>query len=65
MDVHCAHLLAVEQIKEANITNPQVIVQDKLFPSMYKSPAGAGSTIKPHCPPLAIPLKNYSLLLLW
>jgi hypothetical protein len=66
MDVHRAHLLVVEQIKEADITSPQVIVQDKLFPSIYKTPAAAsGRSIKPHFPPLTTLLKNDYLLLSW
>jgi hypothetical protein len=65
MDVHRAHLLVFEQIKEADITNLQVIVLDKPFPSMYKAPAAAGLSIKPHFPPLAIHLQNDFLLPLW
>jgi hypothetical protein len=64
MDVHRAHLLVFEQIKEADITNLQVIVLDKLSPSMYKRPALAGRSTKPHFPPLVVPLKNDFLLLL-
>jgi hypothetical protein len=65
MDVRRAHLLVFEQIKEADITNLQVIVMDKPFPSIYKAPPAAGRSIKPHFPPLAIHLQNDFLLPLW
>ena len=66
MDVYRVRLFVVELIKEADITNLQVIVQDKLSPSMYKPPAASGhNIIKPHFQPVAMPLKNDSLLLFW